>query len=284
MSSGEMIGLSVEQALAVAPLLKELCTDDVAVVISDTECFLYYSRPRTFDLGIQVGQKLTENGGMTRAIRKGSRIVNEIGKEVVGVSHISVVVPITDGGAVVGAVGLVRSTAKKDELVEMATNLNGSIAAIYSFLQQSAAEAEELSSMGSQLAQQSSASYKNIQATDGIIQVIHTIASQTNMIGLNAAIEAARVGDAGRGFAVVADEVRKLASTTASSVQDINKVLAEIKQAISYLDDSIGQINQTSNEQADSLNTIMPEVEKLVSLAGKLTAMADSLTRDETGK
>jgi len=89
-----------------------------------------------------------------------------------------------------------------------------------------------------------------------IIDVITGVAEQTNLLALNAAIEAARAGEQGRGFAVVADEVRSLASQTQESAQKINEI---INILLRHVDDAIKVIN-TSVEQADQSDGLMEGV------------------------
>lgn len=89
-----------------------------------------------------------------------------------------------------------------------------------------------------------------------IIDAIHTIAEQTNLLALNAAIEAARAGEAGRGFAVVADEVRKLAVRTTGATAEISHIIETLNGKLHQVTDTMGQVVQASHaDQARAQET-----------------------------
>jgi methyl-accepting chemotaxis protein len=115
------------------------------------------------------------------------------------------------------------------------------------------------------------------QNMNKILDVINGIAEQTNLLALNAAIEAARAGEQGRGFAVVADEVRNLASRTALSTTEIRELLDKL---ISAADMSVTSM-ETAKEKANSNESISREVDdsltKIKEQIGHISSMNNQI-------
>ncbi|WP_420852397.1 methyl-accepting chemotaxis protein [Pseudomonas grimontii] len=137
-----------------------------------------------------------------------------------------------------------------------------------------------------QLSQRANASRELIEALSQrseeiqrVTLVIQSIASQTNLLALNAAIEAARAGEHGRGFAVVADEVRGLAGRTATATEEVGVMVADIQQRTAQVVEQIRQLSADLNTGVEQVENAGEHLHSIASLAADVEGQVNEIAQ-----
>jgi len=190
----------MEKVVAFIPCLRGVVGDEAALVVSTTEEVVCYEKGRLLDLGLRVGSPLFDGRLSAKAIQAGGRVAGRVPASVLGVPYIGTAVPVREGDRWVGALALLRPVEAEEKLQEMARKMNSSVETVASGAAGFAAAAEELAATAGEPAGNTARIQEDVQDMDAIVSLIMEIACQTHLMGLNAAIEAARAGDMGRGF------------------------------------------------------------------------------------
>lgn len=234
----------------------------VSVLDTDARC-LALSAPEGFVSFINIGERIDDpNGAFQRCISTGTVQHNILPKEVVGMDMEGNLVPIKDGGEVVGVIASSFIVDDKQKKVEVEKAFRESMVKVNSSVDKVMAAMNNLTDDLSAIIEATSEIGKDVTQATKVVTNVGKNASRSNILALNASIEAARSGEAGRGFAVVATEMGKLATESSTSATEIRATLDGIVEHLEAITDAIktvGDEAEYNKESIQAINNILDE-------------------------
>jgi len=263
----------------VVPYMRLLFFQDVFISVTDTKHVLAYAPSEKLGRDTNVGDPVRKGSAGYMAAQERRRVVVKVPKEVYGTSFKAIAEPIFDesGEEVIGCIIVGTSTDNEERFQEIIQQFSAAFQQVNSSVQEISAGAQNLAQIGTQLSASSVKAKDYLTKTDEIIQIIREITNQTKLLGLNAAIEAARAQEAGRGFAVVAQEIRSLSEKSTQSTKEVKEILEHITGIIEAIDSQIAETGSVSQLQSTSTQEIASSMEELLAQLETLQEMAKLL-------
>lgn len=219
----------------------------------------------------EVGSVFYDPSGMLdEVLSRGVARHNRLPKEVLGYPIEGNLVPIKDDGKVVGCIACSYSVEGKEKVKEIASDFKSSIQHIDKSIQDVVGGVESLFSMLTDMNRMTTDVEQDVNSAADVVSKISSNASHSNILALNASIEAARSGEAGKGFAVVATEMGKLAKDSSNSATEIKTTLSAIVSHLEAITNSIKEANDVAKSYMESIGSIQTVLEQTISIANEL--------------
>jgi len=270
----------VEKAFDVfAPIIIEAQAEGAWVGLSDLENIIKTMGSDKFDLkDKRPGTPLEENDISGHAMKKQKKVQLDIRTKKLGYIR-TLGIPLFDEatGDLVGTFAITTPRNLAFNLIDMSGKINTGTENMASVMQEIAASAGEINITEGHLADQIQAIKKNTESIGNALGFTRDVASQTKMLGLNAAIEAARAGEHGRGFGVVAEEIRKLSDETKKAADNIGSLIIEIESMVETAVEASKNTVKQSQEQAAATEEVTATVMEIAQMSEKLMLLAKAL-------
>ncbi|WP_338540938.1 methyl-accepting chemotaxis protein [Paenibacillus tundrae] len=274
----------VQALIAVMPYFRVAMRQDVTLSIIDHEKFLYFSAGESLkQLNYQAGDPLLESNTNFQDLKGGTeKRWDHYPKELFGIPFDVAFIPIKDTqGNILALLNILYSMDDQDQLQQLMDAADNLTSQLMDSVQHVAAHSEELSATTEEILNNSKEAVQKSSNVNQVASFIREISEQTNLLGLNAAIEAARVGEAGAGFGVVAKEIRKLSVDTKDATTRIEESLLAVRQSIQGMENEIGEISASSQEQAELVNNFMTTIDELNATNQQLKQFIDKIIKTE---
>ena len=257
---------TLEKYIEIVPVIKDALGMDIMMSVTDGNEFLAYWRGRKMVADIHVGDILSHDDPMWTSFTTGKKLEMVCPADVYGFEFRAITIAIKDQGEIVGTMGIAISMENESFTKETSANLLESIDFVRGEMSGINTDNEIIKKSAEELRAIAERIQKNVAEVQNFAREIQKISNNTNMLSLNASIEAARSGEMGRGFAVVAEEMRKLANDTKDCSGEILDILDRFNKDIESMESNLESQEKSQQDEADLSNKLFTEVEKIQQL------------------
>jgi methyl-accepting chemotaxis protein len=184
---------------------------------------------------------------------------------------------VYDGGRLVGSTNLAINRQKHEMIVGSANQMDAFSNTLFDTMRTISEKSDILHSLVGEMNTAASASKEKSKNTAGFITGIKNIADQISILGINASIEAARVGQAGRGFAVVAEEIRRLSLGTMDFVNQIQPFLLDIRNSSISIEEKSDLLSNHTNDLNVIADQVLKSLEDLTAMVTELKELSTKI-------
>jgi hypothetical protein len=259
-----------------APIISEMFPEGAFVWLTDIQKNLGLQGSEKFDIPqYKIGDPPDPFAQQIIDTKKPKSM--ELDAELYGIPILTMGQPLFDldeKDKVVGSFGITIPRRNAIRLRNMSDKMEKNVSEIASVVQQLAAAASQIATNEGVLNNSIAEIYQVSEKIEEVLGFVTQIAAETKMLGLNAAIEAARAGDVGRGFGVVAEEIRKLSDQSRNTVVSIKQLTDQIKEQLDHARQVSELTLRSGEEQAAATQEIAASVQELSKTAEKLDRVA----------
>ncbi len=246
--------------------------EDGSLVLLDTDKVIAFLASPTVKVDIPVGTPRSKlaNTVSDKAITFGRVFQEERGPEAFGVSYVATSTPLYFEGEVVGALTSAILNHKVDWIRGSSEGLAASVEQMTATSNQIASAFSAINKEMDKLSAKSETLNQDIGGIQSIIGIVQELADTSNLLGLNASIEAAHAGEFGRGFSVVANEIRRMAVQSRESSKDIREQLNQMQERLKEISTDIDAIKHDMSHHSESVKELDEAFEHIAVTANGL--------------
>lgn len=268
----------LKNLIAAAPHFRVMRKNNYMIGITDREKTLRFFPNDVIDLNIEPDTMLPAGDPMLEVMKTGEMLEVKVEKSLYGIAFKATYRPVKDeNGAIIGGIALGRELEVEEELIDISKLLFKSVERIDEALNQISIGAEKQMQTSEMVMAASDESVKKQEETDNILSFIKNVAKQTNLLSLNAQIEAARAGSSGKGFRIVANEMKKLGNSSSQAANDIQSKLNDIKSSNEKLRGLSNENCDNASAQSGAIQEILSSINEVSNAVSVLQELSNKL-------